>query len=162
VVEVMDVRAMTPEDIPAVLELERASFPQPWDETILRSEVVADNRVYLVAEVDGSVVAYGGLLVAGDEAHVVTLASSIPRKGIGTRLMLGLVDAALDHGARHLTLEVRASNRGAQGLYRKFGMAPVGVRSAYYGTEDALVMWVHDISEPEYRIRIDSIRRELQ
>ena len=50
----------------------------------------------------------------------------------------------------------------AQDLYRKFGMVPVGVRSAYYGNEDALVMWAHDISEPEYRARVESIRKGLQ
>lgn len=161
-VGVMEIRQMTADDLPAVLQLERSSFSQPWDEEILGNEVISDNRVYLVADVDGTVAGYGGLLVDGDEAHVVTLASSIRRKGLGTRLMLGLVDAALDHGARHLTLEVRVSNKNAQDLYRKFGMAPVGVRSAYYGNEDALVMWAHDISTPEYRERIESIRRSLQ
>lgn len=161
-VGVMEIRPMVPEDLPAVLELERASFSQPWDEAILRTEVVSDDRVYLVAEVDGAIVGYGGLLLDEDEAHVVTLASSVPRRGLGTGLMLGLVDAALDHGARHLTLEVRVSNRVAQDLYRKFGMVPVGVRSAYYGNEDALVMWAHDISEPEYRARVESIRKGLQ
>jgi ribosomal-protein-alanine N-acetyltransferase len=161
-VGVMEIRTMEPEDLPAVLELERTSFSQPWDEEVLRTEIVSDNRVYLVAEVDGTIVGYGGLLLDGDEAHIVTLASSVPRQGLGTRLMLGLVDAVLDHGARHLTLEVRMSNKTAQDLYRKFGMVPVGVRSAYYGNEDALVMWAHDVSEPDYRARVESIRKGLQ
>jgi len=162
VVGVMEIRPMVPEDVPAVLGLERTSFSQPWDEAILQAEVVSDNRVYLVVEFDGALVGYGGLLLDEDEAHIVTLASSVRRQGLGTRLMLGLVDAALDHGARHLTLEVRVSNNVAQDLYRKFGMVPVGVRSAYYGNEDALVMWAHDISEPEYRARVESIRKGLQ
>ncbi len=161
-VAVMEIRPMVPEDLPGVLELERASFSQPWDEAILQTEVISDNRVYLVAESDGAIVGYGGLLLDEDEAHIVTLASSVQRQGLGTRLMLGLVDAALDQGAHHLTLEVRVSNKAAQDLYRKFGMVPVGVRSAYYGNEDALVMWVHDISEPEYRARVESIREGLR
>ena len=37
-----------------------------------------------------------------------------------------------------LTLEVRASNKSAQSLYTKFGMAPVGIRKRYYRDEDAL------------------------
>ena len=161
-VGVMEIRRMVPEDLPAVLELERVSFTQPWDQAFLRTEIIADNRVYVVAEFDGEVVGYGGLLLDEDEAHIVTLASSVQRKGLGTRLMLGLVDAALQDGARHLTLEVRVSNKVAQDLYRKFGMVPVGVRAGYYGDEDALVMWAHDISEPEYRARMESIRKGLQ
>ena len=161
-VGVMEIRHMVPEDLPAVLELERVSFAQPWDEAILRTEIVTDNRVYLVAEFDGAVVGYGGLLLDEDEAHILTLASSVQRKGLGTRLMLGLVDAALENGVSHLTLEVRVSNKVAQDLYRKFGMVPVGIRSAYYGNEDALVMWAHDISTPEYRARVESIRKGLQ
>ena len=61
------------------------------------------------------------------------------------------------HGAKNLTLEVRVSNRNAQALYQRFGMAPVGVRKRYYKDEDALVMWVHDIDSPEYRERLDEI-----
>lgn len=161
-VGVIEIRPMVPEDLSAVLDLERATFPQPWDEEILRTEIMTDNRVYLVADADGEIAGYGGLLWGGDEAHIVTLASSVRRKGLGTRLMLGLVEAALEHGARHLTLEVRASNHPAQDLYRKFGMAPVGIRSGYYGDEDALIMWAHDIATPEYRARIESIRKDVR
>jgi len=162
-VVVTDIRPMVVEDVPAVLALEREVFSQPWDEEILRSEVVAPNRVYLVVEApDGTISGYGGLLLNGDEAHIVTLAALLRGRGLGTRLLLRLVEAGLEHGARHLTLEVRASNRTAQDLYRKFGMAPVGIRKQYYGDEDALVMWAHDVAAPDYRTRLNEIRRSLR
>lgn len=162
-VAVMEIRPMVTEDVTAVLALERATFSQPWDEDILRNEVAAPGRVYLVAEsAEGSIGGYGGVLLSDDEAHIVTLASTVRGRGLGTRLMLELVEAGLEHGARHLTLEVRASNRTAQELYRRFGMAPVGIRKEYYGDEDALVMWAHDIADPEYRARLDDIRRSMQ
>ena len=43
-------------------------------------------------------------------------------------------------------------NEPAIALYRRFGMAPVGVRPNYYPEtgEDALVMWVRDIDSAEY------------
>ena len=52
-----------------------------------------------------------------------------------------------------LTLEVRAGNTAAQGLYRRFGLAPAGVRRAYYQPdgEDALVMWAHEIDAAAVR-----------
>jgi ribosomal-protein-alanine N-acetyltransferase len=52
---------------------------------------------------------------------------------------------------------VRTKNARAHGLYRRFGFAPVGIRKNYYeGTEDALIMWVHDIATPEYRAVLDN------
>jgi len=57
-----------------------------------------------------------------------------------------LLEAALDHGrlggARRAFLEVRASNRAAQSLYRRFGFQAAGVRKRYYDHpfEDAVIM----------------------
>jgi ribosomal-protein-alanine N-acetyltransferase len=97
------------------------------------------------------------------EAHITSVTVDPQRRGsrIGTRLMLRICQEALVAGANSLTLEVRVSNRNAQALYQRFGMAPVGVRKRYYKDEDALVMWVHDIDSPEYRERLDEIGRSL-
>ena len=67
------VRPMTVDDLPAVLELERAAYPQPWSEAVFRDELVAPHRTYLVAESDGHLVGYAGLMVVGDEAHVTSV-----------------------------------------------------------------------------------------
>jgi ribosomal-protein-alanine N-acetyltransferase len=75
--------------------------------------------------------------------------------------MLALAEEARRAGAKSLTLEVRASNKNAQSLYTKFGMAPVGIRKRYYRDEDALIMWVHDIDRQEYEERLESIRAAL-
>jgi ribosomal-protein-alanine N-acetyltransferase len=70
---------------------------------------------------------------------------------------------ALELGSRHLTLEVRVGNEPAIALYRRFGMAPVGVRRNYYPEtgEDALVMWVRDIDSPTYDQRLAAIEASL-
>lgn len=130
---------------------------------MFRDEVSQPHRTYLAAEVDGALAGYGGLMVVGEEAHITTVVVDPVRRGhrLGTRLMLGLVDAALGAGAESLTLEVRVSNEAAQALYRRFGMAPVGVRKQYYRDEDALIMWVHDINGDEYRERLAGIRSSL-
>jgi len=74
-----------------------------------------------------------------------------------------LAREALTRDARHLTLEVRMSNKGAQHLYRRFGFGPVGVRKNYYQEtgEDALVMWVHEIDAAEYGELLDRIEANL-
>ena len=48
-------------------------------------------------------------------------------------------------------------------LFRSFGFAPAGIRQRYYeNTEDALVMWAHDIDSPEYATRLDAIAEALR
>jgi ribosomal-protein-alanine N-acetyltransferase len=157
------IRPMAPEDLAAAARLEAQVYSQPWSENMFRDEMSQPHRTYLSAEVDGALAGYGGLMVVGEEAHVTTVVVDPVRRGhrLGTRLMLGLVDAALEAGSRSLTLEVRVSNEAAQALYRRFGMAPVGVRKQYYRDEDALIMWVHDIDGDEYQERLAEIRRAL-
>jgi ribosomal-protein-alanine N-acetyltransferase len=76
-------------------------------------------------------------------------------------LMLRLARSAIEAGASSVTLEVRVSNEPAQALYRRFGMAPVGVRKSYYRDEDALIMWAHDIDRAAYGERLQAIAGEL-
>jgi [ribosomal protein S18]-alanine N-acetyltransferase len=156
-------RSLTVDDLDAAVGIEMAVYPQPWSRGIFDDELAQSNRTYLVAEVDGVMAGYGGVMVVAGEAHITTLVVSPERRGlrIGSRIMLGLVEAALGAGATSLTLEVRASNEAAQAIYRRYGMAPVGVRKNYYRTEDALIMWAHDIATPEYRRRLDQIGEEL-
>lgn len=162
-VGLMHLRPMVGTDLAAVVELEQQIYPEPWAESVFADELAQPGRRYLVMEDDGEVVGYGGLMMVMDEAHVTTLAVAPDRRTgrIGTRIMLALVDGAIEAGARQLTLEVRMSNRPAQSLYRRFGLAPVGLRKNYYRTEDALVMWAHDIDSPDYQARLASIREEL-
>jgi [ribosomal protein S18]-alanine N-acetyltransferase len=159
----MTIRPFLQADVPRVLEIEEATYTRPWTEQIFRDELRQPGRAYLVAEEDGRVVGFGGVLLLGQDAHITTVAVDEAHRGkrIGTRLMLRLVEAALRFDARHLTLEVRFSNRAAQSLYTRFGMSPVGVRKNYYVDEDALIMWVHDIDGPEYEERLADIRAEL-
>jgi len=86
------------------------------------------------------------------------------RLQVGTRLLLGLAWEAIDREARSLTLEVRLSNKPAQELYRRFGFAPVGVRRNYYAetSEDALVMWAHDIQRAEYVQLLEAQERAIE
>ncbi|MEX2250730.1 MAG: ribosomal protein S18-alanine N-acetyltransferase [Acidimicrobiia bacterium] len=152
----MSIRAFADSDVDASVELEAADRLKPWTSTIFRDELAAENRVYLVADVDG-LMGFGGVMVVGDEAHVTNLlvAPESRRKGIGTRLFSALIVAAIERGARHLTLEVRSRNHPARSFYAGFGLAPVGLRKGYYGDDDALILWVHEIDSVEYRKRLE-------
>lgn len=139
------IREMTMGDLAAVVALENANQPTPWSDKVFRDELAADNRTYLVA--GEPIVGFGGVMVIGDEAHITNLLVDPERRrqGLGRSLMLALIEAAVRNGAHHLTLEVRAENAGARELYASVGMAPVGIRRNYYGNDDAIIMWAHDI-----------------
>jgi ribosomal-protein-alanine N-acetyltransferase len=150
----------------AVLRIESLVYPRPWSLSLFVSELaLRSTRVYYVARVDATVVGYCGLMLAGDDAHVTTLAVDPPwqRRGIGTRLLLNAVRVATQRGARHLTLEVRVGNDPAQALYRRFGFHPAGVRKGYYveTNEDALVMWAEDIDSDGYAARLAGLEARV-
>ncbi len=154
------VRPMTIDDLADVAALEAANQPAPWSENVFRDELSAENRVYLAAD-DGGIVGFGGMMVVGEEAHVTNLlvAPQTRRQGVGLWLMLALIETVLALGARHLTLEVRSENEGARALYTLLGLAPVGVRRGYYGDDDALILWAHDIDGADYREHLERVRQ---
>src|SRR6516164_3053566 len=143
----------------AVLRIESQVYPRPWSLPLFMSELnLRTSRAYYVARVNGSVVGYAGLMLTGDDAHVTTIAvdPAWHRHRSATRLLLNLARQARERNARHLTLEVRMSNTGAQALYRKFGFRPAGIRKNYYleTNEDAMVMWADDIDTDDYVSRL--------
>jgi ribosomal-protein-alanine N-acetyltransferase len=153
------IERMTPEDIPDVHRIERASFPIPWPEYAFRQELQANRMAhYLVVRAGSETIAYGGLWLMVDEAHITTFAV-LPlwrRHGVGGRLLLQLMRQAADMGARVMTLEVRLSNMPARALYQRFGFRPVGVRPRYYSDngEDALIMTTAPLASPEMDQRL--------
>ena len=137
-------------DVRALVALEKALFPEPWSEALIKSELrLRDSRRYTKAVEGKEILGYLGLMFVDDEIHVNTIATvtHAQGRGIACRLLLDGIDAAIARGGRTLTLEVAASNTRAQALYRRFGLAPVGVRRGYYARgEDALVMWGEDLT----------------
>ena len=151
----MVIRQLTIDDLGAVVALEAANAPAPWSEVVFRGELAAENRIYLAADEEG-VVGFAGAMLVADEAHVTNLLvdPAWRRQGIGFELMRSLIEAAVEAGARHLTLEVRSRNEAARALYARVGLAPVGVRQGYYGDDDALILWAHDIDGDDYVARL--------
>jgi len=154
---------MSRTDVPAVATLEREIYPQPWSARVFFDELAQQNRIYMLAADGDEILGYGGAMLIEEDAHVTTLAvvPGIRRQRLGTRILLSLVRQAVERGARHLTLEVRATNTDAQRLYERFGFAPVGKRKGYYAGEDAIVMWALDVNADEYGRRLAVIGAEL-
>lgn len=149
--------------IRSVMTIEEQVYPRPWTPKVFEEEIAMMNqkhRYYLIAHVENKVVGYGGLLLAGDDAHITTLAVSPTwhHRGVATELLLELAWEARARKFSALTLEVRHSNTAAQDLYRRFGFAPAGVRKKYYeNTDDAIVMWCSNIQSDEFAGRLSEI-----
>jgi [ribosomal protein S18]-alanine N-acetyltransferase len=157
---------MTEDDLEAVQRIERASFTTPWPPQAYRQELESNRLAhYLVGRIDEVVVAYAGIWLMVDEAHVTTFAvhPTWRRRRIGEQLLLALLDLAIDRRAREATLEVRLSNLAARRLYEKYGFRPVGIRPRYYSDdgEDALIMTTEELTSPSMRDRIGRLRDAL-
>jgi ribosomal-protein-alanine N-acetyltransferase len=158
---------MTPDDIPAVQLVENASFPVPWPANAFRHELTQNkNAHYIVAREGERIIAYAGLWLALDEAHITTFAV-IPerrRRKIGERMLVRLFDMAIELKAEWLTLEVRASNFPAQRLYEKYGFHAAGIRRRYYSdnNEDAIIMWTERLRDRAVVDRLAKLRAELE
>jgi ribosomal-protein-alanine N-acetyltransferase len=107
------------------------------------------------------IMGFAGLWMLADEAHITNIAvrEKHRRQGIGERLLIAIVELAIELGAHLITLEVRASNSEAQKLYAKYGFVRVGMRRGYYtdNREDAVLMSIEDVESA--RLRLESLKR---
>lgn len=139
------IRRMITEDVDQVHALEAATFSTPWSRESFWEEMEQNKCArYLVAELEGEIVAYAGAWMIFEEGHItnVAVAQSHRGKGLGKAITQALMQYAANLGVQYMTLEVRKSNLAAQGLYQSLGFLALGVRKRYYedNGEDALLM----------------------
>lgn len=179
-------RPMREEDITEVMEIERRSFPTPWPESAYRTEIRygTDSLFYVLqpywepSQVTWRdrllgrrhmgerppVIGYVGMRLLPGEAHITTIAvhPEWRGRGLGKYILLMAIQRALQHRARFITLEVRASNRAAQRLYTDLGFRVTGVQREYYRDgEDAWLMRLGPLDKAE-RERLEEILRETE
>lgn len=141
----LQVRRLTVEDLQAVCEIERLSFPVPWSEESYRRELT-DNPLscFYGGFWQGRLIAFGGFWKILDEAHITNVAvhPDYRGRGMGELLMRAVMLQTQQEGCHWMTLEVRKSNLPAQGLYNKLGFRAVGERPHYYENDEAaIIMW---------------------
>lgn len=132
------------EDIPALEALERQCFSVPWTGEQLIAQLPDGSHRFLVAERDGAILGYVGMMFVLDEGYIsnVATASTARRQGIGRELIKALLSEADKLELSFVTLEVRRGNEPAKALYSQQGFMPVGERRDYYQhpKEDAILM----------------------
>lgn len=127
-------------DAAALATLHRQVFPDgPWDEGFWSGTIAnAFDTVLLSSEPATGFAAYRLL---GDEAEILTIGTTRPRRGEGAALLEAMIVGATAAGAERLFLEVSTSNKAALALYRRFGFQEAGTRRAYYrdGSDAAIL-----------------------
>ena len=138
------IRDAAAEDLDALEALEQACFSLPWTLEQLQGELPDARHEFLVAEADGEVLGYIGMMCVLDEGYIsnVAVAPSARRRGIGRALVREMLSRAAKRELSFVTLEVREHNESAIALYTGEGFLPVGLRRGYYEKpkEDALLM----------------------
>lgn len=139
-----EIRRLTYADLPAVVAIERQSFPAPWSLAMFVLELSKPAGVCLVA-VDAAEVAGYVICSRYDTVwHLMDIAvdPARRRRGVASRLVSSVIER-LPSPEEPVTLEVRPSNDSAIALYESFGFKAAGVRRRYYSDngEDALIMW---------------------
>jgi ribosomal-protein-alanine acetyltransferase len=141
------IRPATPDDLDAIMALERASFPtDAWSDAMMREELASPHGRYLVLEHAEALAGYAGLRsvqgAADADVQTIAVAESERGRGSGRMLLRTLIGIAHERRVRDLFLEVRADNPVAQRLYASEGFVETGRRPRYYQPDDvdAIVM----------------------
>ncbi|HEY5649328.1 MAG TPA: ribosomal protein S18-alanine N-acetyltransferase [Nitrospiria bacterium] len=143
----VSITPMVREDLDGVLSIEKASYSVPWTRSMFEVEIKGNPFSVLLVSRDGEggpLTGYVCYWVVFDELHIMNLSvrPEYRRRGIGQALAAEAISDAWGKGVRLGTLEVRASNDAARGLYEKMGFKVEAVRKGYYREprEDALIM----------------------
>ncbi len=139
------VQPVKSEHIPALAEIEKACFAQPWSAQSLAAELEKENAALFAAlDGDGAAIGWAGLTHICGEGSITNIAvlPHARRCGVGEALVRALLAESVRLSLDWLMLEVRISNAAAVSLYQKAGFNPVGIRPNFYDfpREDAMLM----------------------
>jgi ribosomal-protein-alanine N-acetyltransferase len=138
------IRRLAYSDLPAVISIERRSFPTPWSLAMFVLELSKPSGICLAATEGDELLGYLVCSRYDQVWHLMNVAVALEhrRGGVARRLIAKLVEEG--GGRLPFTLEVRVSNQPAIAMYERLGFRSAGVRPRYYqdNGEDALIMWL--------------------
>ena len=140
------IRTLLPRDLDRWHALQSQALPDAYDKTSLEAELTSPRSRYWGAEHNSRIV---GVLLAWrvlDELQVlqIVVAPRRRRLGVASALMKRAIDETRISEGTSITLEVRAGNSAAIGLYQALGFERDGLRRDLYPDgEDGVLMRLH-------------------
>ena len=136
---------MTLSDLDAVLEIEKASFTQPWTREMFENEILKNPfSEQTLLRVGGELAGYVSVWYMFEECHILDLAVApgFRRQGWGEKIIREVIEKGRQKEVKKILLEVRESNQPARALYRKLGFLEISIRKNYYANppENALIL----------------------
>ncbi len=140
------IREMTAEDVEDAWKLEEMYLgKEAWTMKQLLDAMTRDDTIYLVSEMAGRIVGLCGVQnISGDgEITNVSVSGDVRRMGCAYKMLRQLMERGNGIGIKDYTLEVRAANAPAIGLYEKLGFVSEGTRPGFYDEpkDDAVIYW---------------------
>ena len=152
----MPVREMKVDDLPQVLQIQKALAFQDWNERQFCAEIAAGYALCVVYEDAAQfntnedprlrgddILGYAIFHLMGPDSELLSIATSTAhqRSGIGTALL----DAGLSRldfaGGDRMFLEVREGNAKARRFYEKHGFEPYAERKKYYADGENAILY---------------------
>lgn len=137
-------KVANPGDAPAIAEIEKECFSDPWSVNSVKEFISHAENTILCAMCESELCAYISETHILDEVQIANVAVSAKfrQRGIASLLMEALINKCVSHNVTMITLEVRQSNIPATNLYEKFGFESEGIRRNYYRNpqENAVIM----------------------
>jgi ribosomal-protein-alanine N-acetyltransferase len=152
----MSPRPAVAEDLPAIIEIERESHPEPWSEIHFQKEMETPySRVLVLTDDETDSVVLGYLVywlqAEGTSLLNVTVAPKWRGLGLSRILLTAMINETVREEIPKIILEVRESNEKAIGVYEHLGFQHTHDRKQFYSNgETAKVMELKtsDITTP--------------
>lgn len=151
-----EIRDMTENDLPAVMEIENLCFKAPWKKEDLLYEI-KENPVSNVWVIELSNASMGLKHVCGfvnywntfDNGTICQIAvhPELQHYGLGSQLMKEVVKDAKIKKVRTLTLEVRANNKTAIDFYLKHCFKISHIKEGYYSNGENAVYMILEVND---------------
>ena len=143
------VRWMICRDMPEVMDIERQSFPHPWDDEHLLERLRQRNCIALVAERSDKVIGFTVYELLKSYLHVLNLAvhPQYRRQGVGRQIIDKLKSKLLQQRRTELRIEVSDENLAAQCFFREMEFKATNIIRGHYDETDS------DAYVMRYRLR---------
>lgn len=153
----VQIRWLIRRDMPEVLRIEQSSFESPWTDEDFLCYLRQRNCIGMVAEHDHHIVGFMIYELHKSRLNILNfaVAEQARRHGVGTQMVLRLIDKLSQQRRHEILLEVRERNLDAQLFFRVQGFRAISVLRAHYDDtcEDAYIMQyrtdaTHDATSP--------------
>lgn len=140
----VQIRWLIRRDMPDVLRIERSTYGDSWTDEDFLSCLRQRNCIGMVAEHDQQIVGFMIYELHKSRLHILNFAvdPELRRQGVGTQMVLRLVDKLSQQRRNEILIEVRERDLDTQLFFKKQGFRAVCVLRHHFDdtAEDAYTM----------------------